>query len=62
MTRDEAKDAILRLGGRVTGTVSRKTHYVIVGEDPGSKTDDAKRLGVTVLDEAQFLSLIGRRQ
>ena len=62
MTRDEAKDAILRLGGRVTGTVSRKTDYVIVGEDPGSKADDAKRLGVTVLDEAQFLSLIGRRQ
>jgi len=62
MTRDEAKDAILRLGGRVTGTVSRKTDYVIVGEDPGSKADDAKRLGVTVLDEAQFLSLIGRSQ
>jgi DNA ligase (NAD+) len=62
MTRDEAKDAILRLGGRVAGTVSRKTDYVIVGEDPGSKADDAKRLGVTVLDEAQFLSLIGRSQ
>jgi DNA ligase (NAD+) len=60
MTRDEAKDAILRLGGRVTGTVSRKTDYVIVGEDPGSKADDAERLGVTVVDEAQFLSLIGR--
>ncbi len=62
MTRDEAKDAILRLGGRVAGTVSRKTNYVIVGEDPGSKADDAKRLGVTVLDEAQFRSLIGRSQ
>jgi len=62
MTRDEAKDAILRLGGRVAGTVSRKTDYVIVGEDPGSKADDAKRLGVTVLDEAQFLSRIGRSQ
>jgi len=62
MTRDEAKDAILRLGGRVAGTVSKKTDYVIVGEDPGSKADDAKRLGVTVLDEAQFLSLIGRPQ
>jgi DNA ligase (NAD+) len=60
MTRDEARDAILRLGGRVTGTVSRKTDYVIVGEDPGSKADDAARLGVTVLDEAQFLSLLGR--
>jgi DNA ligase (NAD+) len=62
MTRDEAKDAILRLGGRVTGTVSKKTDYVIAGEDPGGKADNAKRLGVTVLDEAQFLSLIGRSQ
>ena len=60
LTRDEAKDAILRLGGRVTGTVSRKTDYIVVGEDPGSKAADAKRLGVTVLDEAQFLDLIGR--
>ena len=60
LTRDEAKDAILRLGGRVTGTVSRKTDYVVVGEDPGSKADDAKRLGVTVLDEAQFLELVRR--
>ena len=60
LTRDEAKDAVLRLGGRVTGTVSRKTDYVVVGEDAGSKADDAKRLGVTMLDEAQFLSLIGR--
>lgn len=60
LTRDEAKDAILRLGGRVAGTVSRKTDYVVVGEDAGSKAEDAKRLGVTMLDEAQFLSLIGR--
>jgi DNA ligase (NAD+) len=60
LTRDEAKDTVLRLGGRVTGTVSRKTDYVVVGEDAGSKAEDAKRLGVTMLDEAQFLSLIGR--
>ena len=59
LTRDQAKDAILRSGGRVTGTVSKKTDYVVVGEDPGSKADDAKRLGVTVLDEGQFLTLIG---
>jgi DNA ligase (NAD+) len=62
LTRDEAKDAILRLGGRVTGTVSKKTDYVVVGEDAGSKAEDAKRLKVTMLDEAQFLSLIGRSQ
>jgi DNA ligase (NAD+) len=60
LTRDEAKDAVLRLGGRVTGTVSRKTDYVVIGEDAGSKAEDAKRLGVTMLDEVQFLSLIGR--
>jgi DNA ligase (NAD+) len=60
LTRDEAKDAVLRLGGRVTGTVSKKTDYVVVGEDAGSKAEDAKRLGVTMLDEAQFLSLLGR--
>ncbi len=62
LTRDEAKDAILRLGGRVTGTVSKKTDYVVVGEDAGSKAEDAKRLKVTMLDEAQFLSLIERSQ
>ena len=55
LTRDEAKDAVLRLGGRVAGTVSRKTDYVVVGEDAGSKAEDAKRLGVTMLDEARFL-------
>jgi len=60
LTRDEAKDAILRLGGRVTGSVSKKTDYVVVGEDAGSKADDARRLGVPTLDEAQFLAMIGR--
>jgi DNA ligase (NAD+) len=60
LSRDQAKDLILRLGGRVTGSVSKKTDYVIVGEDAGSKADDAKRLGVTTLDEAAFLKLAGR--
>ncbi|HUM15628.1 MAG TPA: NAD-dependent DNA ligase LigA [Candidatus Nitrosotalea sp.] len=60
MSRDQAKDLILRLGGRVTGSVSKKTDYVIVGEDAGSKADDAKRLGVTTLDEDAFLRLAGR--
>ena len=59
MTRDEAKDLIIKLGGRVTGSVSKKTDYVLVGEDPGSKADDAKRLGVRMLDEAAFLKLVG---
>jgi DNA ligase (NAD+) len=57
LTRDQAKDLILRLGGRVTGSVSKKTRFVVAGEEPGSKVDDARRLGVTVLDEAAFLAL-----
>jgi DNA ligase (NAD+) len=60
LSRDQAKDLIVRLGGRVSGSVSKKTDYVIVGEDAGSKADDAKRLGVTTLDEAAFLKLVGR--
>jgi DNA ligase (NAD+) len=61
MTRDEAKDLIIRLGGRVAGSVSKKSDYVVVGEDPGSKADDARRLGVPTLDETGFLRLVGRR-
>jgi len=60
MSRDEAKDTIIRLGGRVTGSVSKKTDYVVAGKDPGSKLDDAKRLGVPTLDEAAFRKLLGR--
>ena len=50
---------ITRLGGRVTSSVSKKTDYVIVGKDPGSKYDDARRLGVKILDEVAFRDLIG---
>jgi DNA ligase (NAD+) len=60
LSRDQAKDLIIRLGGRVTGSVSKKTDYVILGEDAGSKADDAKRLGVATLDEDAFLKLVGR--
>jgi DNA ligase (NAD+) len=60
LTRDAARDLIERLGGRVTSAVSRKTSFVVAGETPGSKADDARRLGVAVLDEAQFLALVGR--
>jgi DNA ligase (NAD+) len=60
MTRDAARDAIHRLGGRVTGSVSRKTDYVVVGEEPGAKADDARRLGVKILDEPAFFRLLGR--
>jgi DNA ligase (NAD+) len=58
MTRDEAKAAVLARGGRVSGSVSKKTDYVVVGSDPGSKAEDAARLGVATLDEAAFLALL----
>jgi DNA ligase (NAD+) len=57
LTRDAARELVESLGGRVTSSVTRKTHYVVVGEAPGSKAEDAQRLGVPVLDEAAFLDL-----
>ena len=59
MTRDEATAAIERLGGKVAGSVSRKTAGVIVGDEAGSKAEKARELGVPMLDEAAFLALIG---
>ncbi|HEY7791979.1 MAG TPA: NAD-dependent DNA ligase LigA [Vicinamibacterales bacterium] len=62
MTREEATEAIERLGGRVSGSVSRKTRYVVTGEEPGSKLEKARALGVETLDEAAFRQLImGKR-
>ena len=58
MTRDEAKAAIQRLGGRVTSSVSKKTDYVVAGKDPGSKHEDAVRLKVPILDEAAFRNVL----
>src|SRR2546430_2115900 len=60
LTREAARELIERLGGRVTSSVSKKTSYVVVGEAPGGKADDARRLGVEILDEAAFLKLTGR--
>lgn len=59
-TRDEAKAAIQALGGKVSSSVSKKTDYVLVGADPGSKADEAERLGVEMLDETGFRSLVAR--
>ena len=58
MTREQATAAIERLGGKVTGSVSKKTTAVIVGEEAGSKADKARDLGVATLDEPTFLELI----
>lgn len=58
MTRDQAKEVIQRLGGRVSSSVSKKTSYVVVGADPGSKADDAQRLDVPTLDETAFRTLL----
>ena len=58
MSRDEAKDKLEQLGGKVAGSVSAKTSYVVVGADPGSKYTKAKELGVTILDEKEFLKII----
>jgi DNA ligase (NAD+) len=58
-TRDEAKKMIEDAGGKVTGSVSKKTDYVVAGADAGSKLDKAKELGVKVIDEKEMESIIG---
>ncbi|HKH46586.1 MAG TPA: NAD-dependent DNA ligase LigA [Thermoanaerobaculia bacterium] len=57
-SRSEAQKIVESLGGRVTGSVSKSTDWVIVGEDAGSKADDARRLGVPTLDENGFIELL----
>lgn len=57
-TRDEVKEAILAHGGKAAGSVSKKTHYVVVGDNAGSKAAKAEELGVPILTEAQFMQLL----
>ncbi len=58
LSRDQAKERIEKLGAKAVSSVSKATDYVVVGVDPGSKADDAARLGVRTLDEAGFLALL----
>lgn len=61
-TRSEAEELIKRLGGKVSSSVSRKTDYVVVGENPGQKYEKARELGIPILDEAGLMELVGLRK
>ncbi|MFH1046674.1 MAG: NAD-dependent DNA ligase LigA [Patescibacteria group bacterium] len=58
LSRDEAKELVRSRGGKPVESVSASTSYIVVGENPGSKLDKARKLGVTVLNEAEFLSMV----
>jgi len=60
LTRDEASDMIEAQGGKVSGSVSKKTSYVVAGDAAGSKLTKAQSLGVSVIDEAELLRMLGR--
>ncbi len=60
LERKEAEDLIVKLGGKASGSVSKKTSFVVAGESAGSKLDKAKELGIEVVDEAEFLKRVGR--
>ena len=57
-TRKEAEDIIEKYGGKTSSSVSKKTTYVLAGEDSGSKLTKANELGITVIDEAKFIQMI----
>ncbi len=59
LTREDAKNKIKKLGGKVSSTVSKNTDYLVLGTDPGSKYDKAKDLGVVIIDEEQFKKILG---
>jgi DNA ligase (NAD+) len=59
LTREEAKARIEAAGGRVSGSVSKKTSYVVAGEDAGTKLDKARDLKVPVIEQAKLLEMLG---
>ncbi|MBN1509367.1 MAG: NAD-dependent DNA ligase LigA [Sedimentisphaerales bacterium] len=61
-SRQQAEQAIRNAGGKASGSVSKKTDFVVAGEDPGSKLEKARGLGVEVIDEEQFIGIIGRTE
>ena len=60
-SRDDVKRLVEELGGRATSIVSKDTDYVVVGKEPGSKYDKAKKLGLTIISEEDFKKLIGKK-
>ncbi|MCD6086324.1 hypothetical protein J7J37_02085, partial [bacterium] len=56
-SREEAKKIIRELGGDVSSTVSKNVNYVVVGKEPGSKYEKAKKLGLKIINEEEFLNL-----
>jgi DNA ligase (NAD+) len=62
LSRDEAGDLIREAGGTVSGSVSKKTDFVVAGDEAGSKLKKANDLGLKILEEDEFLKLLGRRR
>jgi len=58
MSRELAKEKIINLGGKVSSSVSKNTSYILVGDEPGSKFTEGQKLGIKIIDEAEFLKMI----
>jgi len=58
-TREEAAELILKNGGKVTSSVSSNTDFILLGENPGSKYDKAVKLGIKIINEEEFLRILG---